>query len=135
MCHELFHLRSIDIAFCELYKIMDHDQTLPGTVVYLQKDNKDNWSCCCAKIQEHSFCNHVYSDLVQHRILFCIAIDDCCKELWETSIELQGHSAFNRMRCSDFSTQCNYSMCMLVNLNHDTFQNMKLVTLISRMLT
>jgi len=48
-----FHLRSIDIAFwwCELY--MDYDQTLPGIVVYLQKDNEDNWSCCYAKIQEH----------------------------------------------------------------------------------
>jgi len=30
--------------------IMDHDQTLPGTVVYLQKDNEDHWSCCYAKI-------------------------------------------------------------------------------------
>jgi len=32
---------------------MDHDQTLPGTVVYLQKDNEDNWPCCNANIQEH----------------------------------------------------------------------------------
>ena len=72
-------------------------------------------------------CNRVNSDLVQHRILFCNAIDDCRKELWETIIELQGHSAFNRMRCSDLLTQCNYITCMLVNLNHDTFQNIKLV--------
>jgi len=41
MCQELSHLRFIDKAFwwCELY--MDHDQTLPETVFYLQKDNED----------------------------------------------------------------------------------------------
>jgi len=61
-------------------------------------------------------CNRVSSDLVQHRILFCNAIDDCRKELWETIIELQGHSAFNRMRCSDLLTQCNYITCMFVKL-------------------
>ena len=49
-------------------------------------------------------------DLVQYRILFCIAIDDCRKELWETNIQLQGHSTFNHMRCSDLSTQCNYTV-------------------------
>ena len=80
-------------------------------------------------------CKGVNSDLVQHRILFCNAIDDGRKELRETIIELQGHSAFNRTRCSDVLTQCNYITCMLVNLNHDTFQNMKLVSLICRMLT
>jgi len=57
-----------------------------------------------------SLCNRVNSDLVQHRILFCNAIDDCRKELQETIIELQGHSAFNRMRCSDLLTQCNYKL-------------------------
>jgi len=61
-------------------------------------------------------CNRVNSDLVQHRILFCNAIDDCRKELWKTIIELQGHSAFNRMRCSNLLTQCNYITCMLVIL-------------------
>jgi len=39
------------LKLCELY--VDHDQTLTGTVVYLQKENKYNWSCCYAKIQEH----------------------------------------------------------------------------------
>jgi len=79
--------------------------------------------------------NRVNSVLVQHRILFCNAIDDCRKVLWETIIELQGQSAFNRMSCSDLLTQCNYITCILVNLNHDTFQNIKLVSLICRMLT
>jgi len=64
---------------------------------------------------------HPHSDLLQYRILFCNAIDDCRKELWETIIEQQGHSAFNRMRCSDLLTQCNYITFMLVTPNHDTF--------------
>jgi len=63
------------------------------------------------------------------------AIDDCRKKLRKTIIELQGHSAFNRIRCSDLLTQCNYITCLLVNLNHDTFQNMNLVALICRKLT
>jgi len=37
-----------------------------------------------------SLCNRVNSDLVQHRTLFCNAIDDSRKELWETIIKLQG---------------------------------------------
>jgi len=87
MCRELSHLRSIDTA-CEL--LMDHDPTLTGTVVYLQKDNlgivgrvvMPKYRNTC------SLCNRVNSDLVQYRILFCNAIDDCRKELWETIIEL-----------------------------------------------
>jgi len=53
ICRELSLLCSIGIAFCWCELYMDHDQTLTGTVVYLQKDNKDNWSCCYAKIQDH----------------------------------------------------------------------------------
>ena len=34
-----------------------------------------------------SLCNRVSSDLVQYRILFCNAIDDCRKKLWETIIK------------------------------------------------
>ena len=41
-----------------------------------------------------SLCNRVNSDLVQNRILFCNATDDCRKKLWETIIELKGHSHF-----------------------------------------
>ena len=81
-----------------------------------------------------SLCNRVNSDLVPHRILFGNATEDYRKELRETIIELQGHSAINRMRCSDLLTRCNYITCMMVNHNHDTFQNIKLVSLICRML-
>jgi len=111
---------------------MDHDQTLPGTVVYLQKAVRIIGRVVMPKFRNTcSLCNRVNSDLVQNRILFC----NCCKELWETIIELQGHSAFNSMRCFDLLTQHNFITCMLVNLNHDTFQNVKLVSLICRILT
>jgi len=35
--------------------------------------------------------------LCQNSGTICNAIDDYRKELWETMIELQGHSAFNRI--------------------------------------
>ena len=80
-----------------------------------------------------SLINRVNCDRARsHLILKCN--DDCRKELWETIIELQGRSAFNSMRCSDLLTQCNYITCMLVNINHDTFQSMKIVSLICKML-
>jgi len=63
-----------------VWAVYDHDQTLPGIVVYLQKDNEDNWSCAMPKFRYTcSLFNRVNSVLVQNHILFCNATNDCRK--------------------------------------------------------
>jgi len=130
MCLELSHLRSIDIAFwwCDLY--MDHGQLSSicrRTMRIIGRVVMPKFRNTCSLI------NRVNSDRARLHL-----ISQCNRRLSQramgTLIELQGRSAFNSMRCSDLLTQYNYITCMLVNINHDTFQSRKLVSLICRML-